>query len=70
MANKTINLTLRIDAKYKDRVDFLKAYRGSLTRLVESALDTVEVDYDLLKKMRELDELIVKKAKEINNKGA
>ena len=66
MANKTINLTLRIDAKYKDRVDFLKVYRGALTRLVESALETVEVDYDLLKKMRELDELIVKKAKELN----
>lgn len=57
MPNKTIPLTLRIDAKYKDVIDFLKIRRGALTRVVENALDKIKVDEDVLRRVRDLDDL-------------
>ncbi len=61
---KTIGLTLRLDAKYKDVVDYLKMSRGALTRVVEGALDSVTVDQELLRRKREFEALAVEKIKE------
>lgn len=57
MPNKTIPLTLRIDAKYKDVIDFLKIRRGALTSVVENALAKIKVNEDVLRSKRELDVL-------------
>ena len=65
MANKTISLTLRIDAKYKDTIDYLKMKRGALTRVVEMALDKINIDDDVLRRMRELDTLAVEQIKKM-----
>jgi hypothetical protein len=65
MANKTISLTLRIDAKYKDTIDYLKMKRGALTRVVEKALDKINIDDDVLRRMRELDTLAVEQIKKM-----
>ena len=64
MANKTISLTLRIDEKYKDTIDYLKMKRGALTRVVEMALEKKNID-DVLRRMRELDTLAVEQIKKM-----
>lgn len=58
--SKTIGITLRIDAKYKDAIDYLKLRRGALTRVVEDALGKVKVDKDLLGRAREIQEQVDK----------
>lgn len=65
MANKTISLTLRVDAKYRDTIDYLKMKRGALTRVVEKALDKINIDDDVLRRMRELDTLAVEQIKKM-----
>ena len=62
---KTIGLTLRLDAKYKDVIDYLKMSRGALTRVVECALDSVTVDQELLRRKREFETLADEKFKEV-----
>lgn len=51
--NNDIQLALRLPAKYRDKIDFLKLQRGALTRVVCEALDAVVVDEEVLKVSRE-----------------
>lgn len=51
--NNDIQLALRLPARYRDKIDFLKLQRGALTHLVCEALDSVEVDEEILRVSRE-----------------
>ena len=53
-----IALALRLPARYKDKIEFLKLTRGRLTRVICDALDAVEVDEQVLKVSREANEKI------------
>ena len=49
---KSSNVNVRISDELKDKVEYAKLLPGGITKIVEDALRDVEVDYDLLRKLR------------------
>lgn len=51
--NKTRPLTIYIDPKYNDKIDYLKLSSG-ITRYIEKCLDNLQVDPNVLEMLRKL----------------
>ena len=54
--NKTKAITMYIDPKYTDVIDYLKLTKG-VTRFFEECLDTVKIDEAKLKIIKDLQEM-------------